>query len=121
MKISVNKILYHFYGKVHSNYKYNEFQVSFLPQFMLDFDFSFSLRRSFGTLNLLDVCVFGFFVIHIYHSKNDDHAGFYFNLNILGLDIDYSYKDVRHYDHDNDTWEECDIESINNEYDKTFK
>lgn len=118
MKISVNKILYHYYGRVHSNYKSNEFQISFFPQFMLDFDFDFSLRRSFGTLSLLNINLFGLFSTRIYHSKCEDHAGFYFNVNILGLDIDYNYKDVRHYDYDNEKWEECDIESINKEYDR---
>lgn len=118
MKISVNKILYHFYGRVQPNYKYNEFQVSFMPSFSFDFDCSFSFKRAFGTLNLLNICLFGFFTLRAYHSIEEDHAGFYFNINIFGLDIDYNYKDVRHYDHDNDKWEECDIEEINSNYKK---
>lgn len=116
MKISVNKILYHWYSKVNPDYKYHEFQVSFMPEFFMDIDFCLSLRRSFGTLNLINILILGLFSIRIYHTKDDDHAGFYFSINILGLDIEYSYKDVRHYDYNNDKWEECDIEAINKKY-----
>jgi hypothetical protein len=88
-----------------------------MPQFVLDFDLSFSFRRSFGTLSLLYICVFGLFTIRISHSVDEDHAGFRFNTNILGLDIDFSNIDVRHYDYDNEKWEDCNIEEINAAYD----
>ena len=100
------KILYYFNGKVQKNFKYNELQISIIPQFILKFNCEFNLQRIFGSITFLNIFLFGFFKIEIYHTKYEDHAGLYFSLNILGLDIDYSYKDVRHYDYENNKWED---------------
>lgn len=116
MKLSVNKILYHWYGKVNLNYKYHEFQLSWMPSFTPEIELNFSLRRTFGNITPVSIRLFGLFSLSSWHTREEDHAGFYFNVNILGLDIDYSYKDVRHYDFDKEEWEDCDIEEINRNY-----
>jgi hypothetical protein len=116
MKLSVNKILYHWYGKVQPNYKYHAFQVSWMPDFRPEIELDLSLRRSFGNITPVNIRVLGLLSLRIYHTRDEDHAGLYFNLNLLGLDIDYNYIDVRHYDHDNEKWEECNIEEINKHY-----
>jgi len=81
-----------------------------MPNYFLNFDFQLSLQRCFGNLSLLNVYILGIFSIDIAHTREQDHAGFSFSLNILGFDFDYSYKDVRHYDHDNERFEEYNNE-----------
>ena len=113
MKISVVKILYHWYGKVHKNYKNWEIQLSwfFKPYPELLFVLNFYKRTRSFLFSLL-----GLIKIHLQKINDADHAGYYFSLNIFGLDFDVCYKDVRHYDHDAEKFEECDIEEINRHY-----
>ena len=116
MKLSVNKILYHWYSKVNPDYKYHQFQASLMPDFRPEIELDFSLRRAFGNITPVSICFLGLVSLQIRHTREEDHAGLYFNFNFLGLDIDYNYIDVRHYDHDEEKWEECNIEEINREY-----
>lgn len=44
------------------------------------------------------------------HFKGRDHAGPIIGINILGLEIDFGIYDNRHWDYDNNCWEEYDEE-----------
>ncbi len=44
------------------------------------------------------------------HIKGNDHAGPAFGINILGLQIDFGIYDCRHWDYDNNCWEEYEEE-----------
>lgn len=41
-----------------------------------------------------------------------DHAGLHVELTILGLELQASFNDTRHWDYENDTWEKYDEESM---------
>lgn len=105
MKISVNKILYHWYSKPINN-KSKEIQLSLFFGFYPCFDFNFDFLQQFGNIFLFNIDIFGLFRFNIYKNKEQDHAGFGININILGLDFDFNNKDIRHWDYDNDKWEE---------------
>ena len=51
------------------------------------------------------ISLFGLFHLIIRKDKETDHAGFWFNISILGLDFTYRKYDIRHWDWENDTWE----------------
>lgn len=63
----------------------------------------------------LETCIcatkndFDIIKLHIYNTRKQDHAGFNFNLTILGLTINFSILDVRHWDIKNNNWYEYDI------------
>lgn len=106
MKISVNKILYHWYTKIPKNFKSKSFQISFMWNTGWDILMDINFDQSFGNIFIIRFYLLGLFDLNIYKNKECDHAGSSFNLNILGLDLEYENKDVRHYDYDNDKWED---------------
>lgn len=117
MKLTVDKMLYHWYSKVYPNYKSKAFQVSLLWSPSLCFNLDISPVRTFGTNWFYYLNIFGILVIDLNKSNNEeDHAGLRINLNILGIDVDYENCDVRHWDYDSDMWEACDINQMNRNY-----
>ena len=52
--------------------------------------------------------IFNLLELNINKNKKSDHAGFRFNMNILGLNFDYTYYDIRHWNYDEDDWEKYD-------------
>lgn len=98
----INKQIFYAFSKVNSKFKYHEFQISFIPLFELNILLKISFKRYLGNLNLLNCDLFAILSIYIIHTTKEDHAGLYLSLNILGIDFEYSFKDVRHYDYTND-------------------
>ena len=47
-----------------------------------------------------------YFDLEISWNKKQDHAGFNFMLNILKFSFEFNIVDTRHWDYDNDCWEE---------------
>jgi len=103
MKLSVNKILYHWTTNIPKRFKVTEIQLSLLFKLIpvINFNIDMSIRYP-----ILDINFLGLISLNIYKSTEEDHAGFYINLNLFGLDIDLNYHDVRHWDYDKDNWEE---------------
>lgn len=94
-------VLWHKHTKL-VKHKYWEFQLSFIPRLekILEFRLDFEDYPIF-VLNLL-----GLFKLHISNSKKQDHAGFHLFITILGFDLEIQRIDHRHWDYDNDKWEE---------------
>ena len=75
-----------------SKHKFFEFQIEFQKDFWNWFHFD----------------------IHL--SRKQDHAGFYFNLEVMYINIWIQIYDHRHWDDENDCWIKYDrVEEINNE------
>lgn len=51
------------------------------------------------------VDILGLFELNIFKNKKQDHAGFWFEIGIFGLNFTYRKYDIKHWDHDNDCWE----------------
>lgn len=99
--MTVIKTLFYRHGKGKGN-KAWELQIMWDLCFSLVLEFSLSFKEypSFN-INLFD-----FIEILVYKDKERDHAGFYLTIKFLGIWLDYSYYDIRHWDYDNDRWEE---------------
>ena len=71
-------------------------------------EFKIDLYQDDTNIFYFDIDLFGLFRLNINKNKKTDHAGFRFNLNIFGLDFDYTHYDTRHWNYDNDNWEVYD-------------
>lgn len=111
MKISVNKILYHWFTKEPVDNKSKSFQVSLMWQPLSEIYFSIDWSRSYGHIFTFNLTLFGLIRLIYYKDKEMDHAGSTFQLHILGLDIEYTNRDIRHWDDENDCWEIYENES----------
>jgi len=96
------KMLYHSHGRAEKANKAWEFQVSWMAIIGRRLDFVIDLWSQM----FISVNVFSLFSFHILKQWKTDHAGFEIGLKILGLDLEYKYYDTRHWDYDNDKWEE---------------
>ncbi len=86
--------------------KTTEFEIIFrfniIPRLEFWLDFSRLWNNIFDiNINLLDLISFKMSL-----NEKQDHAGFRTELNILGFGFLYSKHDMRHWDYDNDKWEE---------------
>lgn len=74
--------------------------------FKLSRFFNFEIQMfSINYYLLINISIFGLFDFHISYNDEDDHAGFYFNINVLGLFFEFNIYDIRHWDFDNECWE----------------
>lgn len=123
MKISVNKILYHWYSKVYPNFKSKSLQISLSQNFNFNLDININPVKSFSNVYYYNLNLFGLLTISLTKTSEEDHAGVMFTLNLFGFDIDYTNTDVRHWDYENDCWEyyENEIQEMNDNYYKTHK
>lgn len=112
MKISVNNILFYWFTKKPKNFMNKSFQVSWFWNPKLEFDIHFDFVKSFGSIFDIRINLFGLFDLYTYKDEEVDHAGFSFTLNILGLDFEYTNRDIRHWDYDNDCPEKYEEEPI---------
>ena len=106
MKISINKLLFHWYTKVPVNNKSKSVQLSLMWQPMSELLFNVDWNRGYGHIFTFNLTILGLIRIVFYKNEFDDHAGLRFQLNFFGLDFEYENKDIRHWDYDNDCWEE---------------
>lgn len=106
MKISINKLLFHWYTKVPVNNKSKSVQLSLMWQPMSEIGLTIDWSQGFGNIFLLNFDLFGVIRIVFHKDKECDHAGSRFQLHFFGLDFEYENKDIRHWDYDNDCWEE---------------
>ena len=55
-------------------------------------------------------------------TKEQDHAGITFHLDILGFFIYYTYHDIRHWNYEEDRWEtQEEIDQQNEDYNNSLK
>jgi len=111
MQLLKFKILYCWISKPLNN-KVKEVQINKYLHFYPMIDFKIDLQQ-FDT-NILNfyIDLFGLVKVEISKSKNTDHAGFWFNVSIFGLDSTYRIYDTRHWDHDKETWEVYEDEEL---------
>lgn len=71
------------------------------------FDFDIQL---FGICYYLfiNINTFGLLDFHISYNNKGDHAGFRFNIGILGLCFEFNICDIRHWNFDQECWEKLD-------------
>ena len=53
----------------------------------------------------INISIFGLLDFHISYNNKGDHAGFRFNIDILGLYFEFNICDIRHWDFDQECWE----------------
>jgi hypothetical protein len=106
MELIKFKILYYWNSKkIPVNNKTQEAQVNLHLYFNPSFEFKFDLAQDDTNIFNFYIDLFGLFFFQICKNKKTDHAGFFFNIKILGLEFDYNKHDTRHWDWENDTWE----------------
>ena len=71
-------------------------------------DFSLDILNESNIFNLYFVLLGNIFKFHIFWTRKTDHAGFGFDVDILGLSFDSQVYDCRHWDDENDKYEEYD-------------
>ncbi len=119
MKISINRLLWHWYTPKPKNNKSFEIQLSvLLPKTM---DLELQIGYCYGSpllyINFLDL-----FRLSLQWRRKQDHAGIEFNTNLLGVDLDLNYTDIRHWNYDADRFEtQEEIDQENFEYQQSLK
>ena len=104
MELIKFKILYCWISKPINN-KAKEVQTNLYLYLIPAIDFKIDLHRYDTNIYNFIIDLFGLFKFQICKTKEIDHAGFWFNISILGLDFTYRKYDTRHWDWENDTWE----------------
>jgi len=105
MNIIKFKILYCWMSKSFNN-KAKEVQLNLYLHLDPEINFKIDLSQYDENVFNFIVGLFGLFYFQICKTKQTDHAGFWFNLVIFGLDFTYRKYDTRHWDYDKNTWEE---------------
>jgi hypothetical protein len=82
--------------------KAKELEIYFSFLITSIFNFDFEILREYGPYYNIYINVFNIFTFNIQQTREQDHAGFYFSINLIGLNLDYSHYDIRHWDEDND-------------------
>lgn len=95
-------ILVHKNGKSKKINKAWEFNIYWAPA--LDKELRFEL--DFWGNILFSINIFGLIRLGISRTYDQDHAGFNATFKLLGLEVEYTYYDTRHWDYDNNKWEE---------------
>ncbi len=83
--------------------KVSEIQIFYLFNINLILQFNVELTS-------FDINLFRVIRIELCKNAECDHAGLYFELNLFGLEILYSRYDTRHWDHENNKFEEIGSE-----------
>ena len=104
MELIKFKILYWWSSKPKNN-KAKELQLNLYLWFKPTIDFKIDLSQYDTNIFKFDLDLFGVLKLWVSKNKKTDHAGFRFNLNLLGLDFDYSYYDTRNWNYYNNSWE----------------
>lgn len=97
-------ILYYWTSKPINN-KAKEVQINLYLNIYPTIKFLIDLDQYDTNIFDLNIELFGLFSFQICKTKKTDHAGFWFNMSILGLDFTYRTYDTRHWNYENDTWE----------------
>jgi len=102
MKIWTNVKTFYAYSSKPLNNKVKEFQIMlyFCPQLILEF--YVNIKEG----DLISIDLFNLIKLDILNTKEIDHAGFSICLMLFGLEIAFSKYDTRHWDYDNNKWEE---------------
>jgi len=80
----------------------------FEPTFMYCvMELSLNIYRCGHYISIIHTILGDLFTVDIEWTKEQDHAGFYFNLRLMGLFISFTISDTRHWDDDEDCWEKC--------------
>ena len=104
MELIKFKILYSWISKPIDN-KAKEAQVNLHLYLEPKIDFKIDLAQDDTNIFNFYINLFGLFFFQICKDKKTDHAGFWFNMKILGIEFYYRIYDIRHWDWENDTWE----------------
>jgi len=90
------------------NNKVKEAQVNLHLCLLPILKFNVNLAESEYSSNVFNfnIDIFSLFKLDINKDKEVDHAGFSFEINILGLEFMYRKYDVRHWDDNNECWYE---------------
>lgn len=101
------KTLLYRHGKCKKEHKHWEFQIYTALNFWWNLEFTLQHANStFTKQTMFYIDVLKLLTLNISNSRNQDHAGFRIELNVLGMNFDYSYYDERHWDDENNKWEE---------------
>lgn len=87
----------------------------------LNFEFNLSFWISFFKNSIFDISFDLFNLIFIWVNKEEkvDHAGFNIRLKLFWINVEFSYYDIRHWNHEENRWEnEEDILKEQEEYEK---
>lgn len=95
--------IFHRWAKEPKNNKSWEIQIETL-KLDKNCDLEFTIGWNWGSPRIY-IELLSLFKFHFEWNRKSDHAGIRFYLFILGLDIDYSYHDIRHWNYDEDRWE----------------
>ena len=101
MNIIKNIVLW---NSVPKNNKCKELQIYFSVNVSLELTFKVNFTPKWGNIFNIDIDMFDLISLHSRMDKETDHAGFRFFLNVLGLHIEFSNYDTRHWDDENETW-----------------
>lgn len=104
MRICNGKTLYYWRSKL-KNFKSHSLQIMYNFRIWPEIEFRSDLSGSFGCFCFIHINLFKLFEVHIWSEKECDHAGWQFNLLILGLEFEYTHQDCRHWDYDSNDWE----------------
>lgn len=104
MELIKFKILYCWFSKPINN-KAKEIQLNLYLYLKPEINFKLDLSQYDTNIFNFFIDLFGLFNFQICKNKETDHAGFWFNLSIFGLDFTYRKYDTRHWNYENETWE----------------
>ncbi len=104
MKINVDKILHYWRSKL-KNHKYWESQFNLNFNCYLEIELDLKLTSSFQERHLR-INILGLLEFNLNHELECDHEGWRFTINVFGLEYLLNYIDCRHWDYDNDTYEQ---------------
>ena len=104
MELIKFKILYIWVSKPINN-KAKEVQLNWYLDLLPKVNFEIDLNKFDSNVYNFVIGLFNLFYFQICKTEKTDHAGFWFNISILGLDFTYRKYDTRHWNYDNDTWE----------------
>lgn len=104
MELIKFEILYSWCSKPINN-KAKEIQIDSYLCLVPEINFEINLNQQDTNIFNFIINLFNLFNLQICKTKKTDHAGFWFELSIFGLNFTYRKYDTRHWDWENDTWE----------------
>lgn len=99
------KTLY-YWSQAPKGNKAKELQIYTSLYLKPEIDFNLNLSRSKYDTNIFNFTagLFGLLEFRINKNKESDHAGLTIQLNLFGLNTDYTHYDIRHWDYDKEDW-----------------
>lgn len=97
------KTIYYWSKKPKEN-KAKELQIYTSLYLTPEINFNLNLSQQDTNIFNFDIRLFGLLNLLICKDKKSDHAGLRIELNLFGLNTNYTHYDTRHWDYENDAW-----------------